>query len=382
VKSLVFFGEAGRLAPSLARLALGVVLLGGVAGCSLQSRPRSLADADATRQAPATKEARESAPQAVLEADGFLADAEREQRAGHLAAANVLAERASAAYERAFVQARIVRSTAALETAKKQLTAAETENAAVVEEHTRLAAELADVETALKVQKDAPPLFASSKSDPMREPARREAASALATEARLLCLATKLVAPEAPGLAEATALSTEVDKILADKNKLAPIDEASRARAACLATLTKARRVAGGDVGDASDVLLAELSRTGTFAPVRDDRGVVVTVPRAFAGPQLAKGIGEQLDQLGKVAKAHPTMPVLVVIHDADLRAADEQRGTSRLAAAQTAVKTSAGDTTVQGVWVGGSRPVVDPKEKDHSRNERLEVIFVDSGKI
>jgi hypothetical protein len=380
VKTLVF--RRGDWLRSLGGVVLGASLVVGAAGCALQARPRSLADADATRQAPATKEARESAPQAVLEADGFLADAEREQRAGHLAAANVLAERASAAYERAFVQARIVRSTAALETAKKQLAAAETENAAVVEEHTRLAAELADVDAALKVQKDAPPLFASSKSDPMREPARREAASALATEARLLCLATKLVAPEAPGLAEATAASAEVDKILADKNKLAPIDEASRARAACLATLTKVRRVAGGGVSDGSDVLLGELSRAGSFSPVRDDRGVVVTVPRAFVGAQLAKGVSDQLDQLGRVAKAHPTMPVLVVIHDADARAADETRGQSRLSSAQTALKTGAGDAKIEGAWVGGSRPVVDPKEKDHSRNERLEVIFVDSGKI
>lgn len=373
---------ANRRAPRwlLAVCALG--LSATLAGCAVQARPRSLADADATRQAPATKEAREVAPQAVLEADGFLADAEREQRAGHVAAANVLAERASAAYERAFVQARIVRSTAALETAKKQLTAAETENTAVVEEHTRLAAELADVETALKVQKDAPPLFASSRSDPMREPARREAASALATEARLLCLATKLVAPDAPGLTEATAASAEIDKTLADKTKLAPIDDASRARAACLASLTQARRAGGGGVADASDVLLGELSQTGQFAPVRDDRGVVVTVPHAFAGTALAKGISERLEGLGKVAKAHPKMPVLVVIHDADARSADEQRGASRLGAVQTALKSGAGDATIEGAWVGSSRPIVDPKEKDHSRNERLEVIFVDSGKL
>lgn len=348
--------------------------------CAHTTRPRSLADADATRRSPATNEARESAPQAVLEADGFLAEAEREQRAGHVAAANVLAERASVAYERAFVQARIVRSTLALETAKKAQAAAEAENATVAEEQTRLAAELANIEAALKVVKDAPPLFASSKNDPMREPARREAALALSTEARLLCVATRLIAPEAAGLSEAEAQTTTLAKILEDKTRTAPIDDASRARAACLATLTKARRAFGGTLGDAADVLAADLAKEGSFAPVRDDRGVVVTLTGAFSGQGLAKGVDEKLAKLGKVAAAHPTMPVLVVAHDADVRGQDETRGKARATAAKQALG-STGDAKTELTWVGATRPLVDPKQKDHARNERLEIVFVDSGK-
>ena len=114
---------------ALARFAVVSLLALQLGGCAHTTRPRSLADADATRRSPATADARDAAPQAVLEADGFLAEAEREQRAGHVAAANVLAERASVAYERAFVQARIVRSTLALESAKKAQAAAEAENA-------------------------------------------------------------------------------------------------------------------------------------------------------------------------------------------------------------------------------------------------------------
>lgn len=368
----------------LARTALRLVSVSALAlalvGCAGTTRPRSLADADASRRSPATTEAREAAPQAVLEADGFLAEAEREQRAGHLAAANVLAERASVAYERAFVQARIVRSTAALESAKKAQAAAEAENAGVVEEHTRLAAELANVEAALKVQKDAPPLFASSKSEPMREPARREAALALSTEARLLCVSTRLFAPDAPGLAEAEAASLAVVKTLDDKTKTAPIDEASRARAACLAVLTKARRAGGGTLGDPGDVLVAELSREGSFTPVRDDRGVVVTVSPAFVGEKLAKGVDEKLAKLGKVAAAHPSMPLLVVVHDADVRSQDESRGKGRLAAAKQGLGAT-GTAKSEATWVGATRPLVDPKQKDHARNERIEIIFVDSGK-
>ena len=354
---------------------LGLALT--LSACAGTARPRSLADADATRRSPATRAARDVSPQAVLEADGFLAEAEREQRAGKIAAANALAERASAAYERAFVQARIVQATAALESAKKAQKAAEEENAVVAEEHTRHAAELVDLEGRLKVLKDAPPLYASSKADPMREPARREAALSLVTEARLLCVSARLVAPAAAGLKEAEAQVSDVAKILDDKTKAAPIDEASRARATCLSTLTKARRLAAGPSTDPADVLVAELSREGSFAVVRDDRGVVVTLPAAFTGAALAKGVDVKLEKLGKISAAHPAMPLLIVVHDADPRGADEARGKSRVEAATQALKVP----KLEATWVGAARPLIDPKAKDHARNERLEIVFVDGGK-
>src|SRR5439155_1677628 len=85
-------------------------------------------------------------------------------------------------------------------------------------------------------------------------------------------------------------------------------DTANRARVA--------RRPAGAtsSVGK-SDELLSEVSAMGGLSPMRDDRGVVVTLRELFAASQLTREGRDRLVALGRVAQSHADFPVQVVVH-------------------------------------------------------------------
>src|SRR5262249_53367535 len=152
----------------------------------------------------------------------------------------------------------------------------------------------------IKVVRDAQPVTPSGIADPDREAARMASARALDVQARVLCTAARLLAgdstnePEVSKLTnqitEATGAVDKLDAAVAPSQKLAPIDQASRARAACLTALTLVRRaktpvsVSSG----AGDALLTELSTAGTWSPSRDDRGVFVTLRGLFSGDALS----------------------------------------------------------------------------------------------
>jgi len=221
------------------------------------------------------------------------------------------------------------------------------------------------------------------------------AAGALAAQARLLCSAARLLAggpalgAPAPGSADAK-LAAQVDEAEAAlvtvegelTGALAPIDGATRARAGCLAALTAIRRAAtpvtrAPGLGDA---LLAEISATRKLDPARDDRGVVVTLRGAFGGGAALTPAGEaRLEQLGKIAAAHASFPVEVVLHtDKPVSAGEEPAQRARAeAAARALLKGAGGAVRALPVVAGNRAPVADPAGPERARNARLEIVFV-----
>ncbi|XYH99944.1 hypothetical protein ACMHYB_09365 [Sorangium sp. So ce1128] len=169
----------------------------------------------------------------------------------------------------------------------------------------------------------------------------------------------------------------------------APIDQASRARAGCLAALTAARRAATPvtRAPGAGDALLAELSAAGTWSPVRDDRGIVVTLRGLFAGNALTKAGEARLRDLARVAAAHPSFPVAVVVHtDRDVSAREEPAWSARADAVVRALGSAPGASAagaspatqpIAPFLAGSAAPVVDPGGSERARNARVEVVFV-----
>jgi outer membrane protein OmpA-like peptidoglycan-associated protein len=196
------------------------------------------------------------------------------------------------------------------------------------------------------------------------------------------------VSDKAPGLAEAETAAADLEKKLASDPKPAPIDAASRARAACLAALTKARRSTGGTDSDASDSLLGELSKstdanathTVDLAPARDERGVVVTLRSIFKGENLTPEAEATLKDLGRVSSAHPSFGVQVVIHDASTPSTNESALDAKHGDAVAKALTDAGAASAKlKVEQAGARsPLFDPADaKRRDKNARVEVVFV-----
>ncbi|WP_437572053.1 hypothetical protein [Sorangium sp. So ce542] len=194
-------------------------------------------------------------------------------------------------------------------------------------------------------------------------------------------------------LDEATAAIKKLDADLAEAGVAgraipAPIDQASRARAGCLAALTAARRAATPvtRAPGAGDALLAELSAAGTWSPVRDDRGIVVTLRGLFAGNALTKTGEARLRDLSRVAAAHPAFPVAVVVHtDREISAREEPAWAARADAVVRALDPAQGASAaaappaprIAPFLAGSASPVVDPGGSERGRNARVEIVFV-----
>ncbi len=373
------------------RVAVVLVALALASGCGgAGAAPGAkVAEAERTRAGLQGQDLPSLAPQAFAEAEQELRAAKEAERAGDSRAAELHAEHAVAAYQHAVALARLTRATEEELQAKEALTRA-------VEQFQRYAAarkaaerEMDDLEKQIAVAREAERPAGSGPADPERERARLVAAQSLATQARLLCSAARLVSAQAAGLAEAETAVTDLEKKLQASPKPAPIDAAARARASCLGVLTKARR-AGSPDADAADALLGELSRatetSSRLAPSRDERGVVVTLRSLFASDasdRLSKDGEQMLRDLGKVAAAHPSFAVQVVIHDATppnaaSTALDRKRG-EVITKALTDAGANASKTKVE--QAGARAPVIDPSDaKRRAQNARVEVVFVSGG--
>jgi hypothetical protein len=365
------------------------VLLAIFAGCARPPRPAVMAEADGVRQTSGAQTAASLAPEAFAHAEKLRRDAEAAYQAGDLAGAQMLAERAIAAYQHALVLGRIASATETANRARLALRSSEQNLAQSDGEQKRVSAQADDLELRIKVIKDAAPIVSTGPADAVRELARLGAARSLALDARLLCSAARMLAPETPSLSNAQQAVDDLDKRLSSQPRPAPIEAAMRARAQCLAALTAARRPAGttSSLGK-SDQLLSELSAVGGLSPVRDDRGVVVTLRKIFAANQLSKEGREQVEALGRVAQAHAEFPLQVVVHAAAPKSGagtgkestepDRQRG-------ETIAKVLAGagapSERILVQAAGTAHPAIDPIiARDQARNERIEIIFVDPG--
>lgn len=362
----------------LSAATLGFALLAGPS-CASNPRPRVLGQADAAAESPAAQEARELAPQAYAEAERLRRAADEAHERGDFSGAQILGEHSLAAYDHAFVLARYVKAEQRLAQAEEAKARALDELTRLDEQHLRLAAEADALELKVKVTVDKEPLGKMPPASPERVRARRDAAKALAAEARLLCLATELLEPKREGLSAAQeslgALETELAQG-STQDTLFP--RATEARARCLKLLTLARRPATTKAPEAAvtDRLLVELTETQKFFAFRDDRGVALSL-RGLFGPdgKLTAEATEQLTLLGRTAKAHPEFPVLVVHHSA--KPGDDKSAASEADLVAAALR-EAGAPQVRTHLVGTAQPVADGRLPDAAaRNARIEVVFV-----
>lgn len=363
------------------------IFLAACGGAAVTSNVARVAEADRARAGLAGKDAQSLAPQAFAEAEAALKAAKDAEAKGDTTSAELHGERAVAGFQRAVALARLARATEEEASAKEALSRATEQMQRWSAQRKTAEREADDLEKQLKIGREAAAPAPSGPADPDRERARLVAAQALTAQARLLCSAARLVAAQAPGLAEAETTVADLEKKLEGTPKPAPIDAAARARSACLTSLTKARRASGTE-SDKVDALLAELSQsadpkaksTTDLAPVRDERGVVVTLRNVFKGEKLAAESEATLKDLGRVAAAHPTFAVQVVLHDATPPSAAEIQASSRKGeAVTTALKAGGANAAkIKVEQAGAKAPVVDPKDAQRrDRNARVEVVFV-----
>ncbi len=346
----------------------------GVLGCAQPPRPTVMKEVDAVRVGAAAKEAELLAPQAYAHAELLKSKAEAAYREKEPEGAQALSERAIAAYTRAFVLARIVKSEKRLASAKAELTKVQSELGQLDEQQKRVAAEADALELKIKVARDALPLVPNAATAPEREAARLEAAKALSTEARLLCVATQMIAPKTDGLAQSLLELGKLDAELAKTPEATPIDRAIAIRSKCLRHLTHARRAAtkSAPEGGAADKLLAQLSDAG-YEPVRDDRGIVVSLHAPLSRGKLSAAANKALEALARVHQANPKFPLLVVLHT-PRGAQTPKAATERISNALS----GSGKTQVRIEDAGGTQPVLGRKSRGAlARNHRLEIVFV-----
>lgn len=356
------------------KLSLSASVVLAVACAAAPPRPRVLSEVDSTRTSAAVLDAEQHAPQAYAKAEDLRRRAE-ESQSKDPAGAQILAEQALAAYERAVVQARLVRAEGRRAESDARVARAEAELSALQKQEQTVRAETDDMELRARVLEDAQPLAANTPATREREQARLEAARALGLQARLLCASARLLDPARPTLA---ALATELNAFsdrLAKKGP-APIDDATRLRSRCLSELTEVRRpkTLAEPARGSGDTLLTELSNA-RYAPARDDRGVVVTLRGVFArGSAVAPSAEATLQALGRVAGAHPDFPILVVLHSARAQAAGQKE---QLEAVVGGLK-QAGARQIAAELAGNAAPLVDPSRPSaDERNDRVEVVFV-----
>ncbi len=342
--------------------------------CAVAPPPRIFSQVDAARSSPAVEEAKGLAPQVHARAEQLRKRAAQAHDDGKVGSAQVLAEHSLAAYEHAVVLSRLAKAESRLARSKLELKRVQAAHAEIDKKQMRVAAEAESLELRVRVAEDAIPLVPSAPASPEREQARLDAAKALSSQARLLCAATRLLGGAAK-LPEAEKGLAALERKLSGSAKTAPIDDAIRSRSFCLRLLTEVRRAKKpGANARAADALLSALSNTKQLYPFRDDRGVVVTLRGLFAKNGNLSKIGAQvLETLGRVAKAHSSFPVMVVMHSAGRGKTSTEHG-KKVAAALKA----AGAPRLEVLSAGSRAPIADPKRADsRAQNRRVEIVFV-----
>lgn len=348
----------------------------GACGAAAPLHVAALDDMERVRHSADAQEGARLAPEAYARAEQERRFALDRHEAGDELGASLHAQRSVAAYSHALIVGRLARATAEEADAQKDLddTAAQVE--AIEAERAQLDHDASALEAQVRVARDRLLPAPSAASSPEREQARRVAAGALAFEARLLCHAAHLVAPDGTETTEQDAELAKLDDRIAGKARPAPIDDAARWRARCLTSLTRARRDAGDDAS-AADALLVELSAAGGWDPQRDERGVVVTLHEPFRGAALTPPQEARLTDLGRVAAAHKGFALQVVLHDAQPPRPKDDTD-DRRASAVLAALASGGAAAIHAEQAGTRAPLVDARDpRERARNERLDVVFI-----
>jgi hypothetical protein len=344
--------------------------------CAPVTRPAVFAEVDRVRQAPSIRDASTLAPQAYLYAEKIRRQAEQTFAEDDRQGAEILAEHALAAYARADVLTRLARAEERRTDATTRAERAQRELAGIEEAQRRVAAEADDLEMRIRVIRDAVPLAPTEPASAEREAARLSAARSIASQARLLCTAARMLGADTKDITDAFTALEALDTSFTQKPKRSPIDEAMRLRSACLSELARARRPAQSRApGSAKVDMLLELLGKANFEPARDDRGIVVALRDVFDGQTLKAAGAERVTALAQVAREHSDFPVLVVVHSG--KGGSGRRDTARADAFGKALR-EGGAPNVEVRTAGDTLPVAPsrPASAD-KRNERVEVVFV-----
>lgn len=276
--------------------------------CSVTVRPVILTELDTIAHGASAEESKTLVPQAYLRAEQLRREAEALAASGKNPLSEIRAERSIVAFSRAQILARIVKAQKRLIDEKTKLAQAETEALALEARRATVVAEVTALENQVLVQREVEPIDSSRISSPDREIARKKALKAALTQARLLCVSAELLGADKATidarLATVSELETKVDK----NPSPVPLNEGIILRSQCQEQLTLVRRPfrAKSPNSEAGELLFKDLSEKG-FGPIRDDRGIVVTVPTNTVDSKLA--------QLAGIAVAHEQTPVIVVVH-------------------------------------------------------------------
>jgi outer membrane protein OmpA-like peptidoglycan-associated protein len=115
--------------------------------------------------------------------------------------------------------------------------------------------------------------------------------------------------------------------------------------------------------------LLGELAayarRAGGLSAQRDERGVVVVLGQVFDRDALRPEAAARLAELDRVAAAHPSFPVAVVVHTDRPIARVAEAFASRSVERRVAIV------------AGNALPLVDHQARDRARNARVEIVFL-----
>lgn len=379
----------------LGLLAFVSTLVWNIAACTPVPKPAVFAQVDAVHDSKSTADARTSAPTAYAHADKLRDESRAAFDAGDVAGAQILAEHALAAYEHALIYARIARAEGEAKDADAALAKSQQEVATLDSEQARVSAEVTALEARIRVSKDAQPVTASGTATGEREVARLAAARSLVLEAKMLCTGARLLLPSLPqgtpppvGAPERPALLSQLDEaelFVTKTNEsiaaggLAPIDLATRARAACLSALTNMRRsmTTSAQAPGAGDALLGDISATRLFTPFRDERGVVVTMRDVFSGDKLTPNATKGIEALGRIAKTNRGFPMAAIVHQEKEPTGKDDAAAKARADALTAAFRTAGVAAINVLEAGTAAPVVDPRSAERKRNARVEIVFI-----
>lgn len=378
----------------------GLVCALAVSACAARpAPPPALAQLAEVRTSPASREAEAWAPQAHARAVELEAAAQRALDGGDAATAAALAERAIAAHEQAWALARLARAERRRLAAEEELAAQRRILSELQDQQQRSSTEAAGLELRARAARAGVTLPAQAANDAERVRAQREGASALATQARLLCVAAGMLGADnvKPTL---TAELDQLERALGEATGAGVLDTAARVRSACSNALSAARRerrppsppprgntapstpsapvsaAAPAPAGAAlpADALLAELSAEGLL-PSRDERGVAIVLRNLFGSDgALTAAARAELERASRIARSHPDFPVLLVGHGSGAAPAELSRQLEQLSAALREL----GVADVRAENAADRLPLLPPRLPGaEARNRRIELVFV-----
>jgi len=367
----------------LSEVALAVVAL---ASCAAPTRPPQLARAAEVSAAPASAEAETWAPQAHARAKQLEQRAEEALASGDADAATLLADQAIAAHEHAWALTRLARAERRRLAAEAELGEQRRALEALRLEQQRLAAEAAGLELRARAAGGTLPATLQPAPGAASSAGRRQAAAALGTQARLLCVAARLLG-EVQRVEAVVPRLDELERALASSSPAASVEGAAALRRECLQIISDVRQRNVAPAARApepsantaraplpADVVLDELSAIGA-TPSRDERGVAVALRGVFgADGGITTAARQELTSIGKVVDAHRDFPLLLVGHGPN-------RDLERELAAVKAEIGRSGAVAIETQAAGERLPLVPPGSASaRERNARFELVFVAPG--